>query len=471
MRDHSERIARRERIALLLIVLVAVAVRVVHFAQAYPGPAFHAHDWAQGDMAFFHEVALRIAGGDVLLDGDVHPHHDWMTDVASQWRVSHPEEAARSGSPGSMGAAADDRIWSRWLGGKRFYQEPLYAYGVAMLYRLTAPEVGIVFLVQMLLGVSTTVLLYLATRRVFGRTAAAFAAAFSTVTGSLLFYELALLRATSLVFFTTLLLWISVRAIQRGGTGEWAWTGVVAGLAMALKMTFAPIAAGLLIHAAFDRHRALSARRRNAAAFAAACALALAPIAVRNVLVGVPPWAVANGAMNFAMGNAAGAFVRTGTPTYSFAALGGILDRSGDGLAATVVETLRTYDRPLDWVLLLIRKFVAVWHWYEIPNNLNLAYAQLHAPVLRWLPVRFDFLAALAAVGVLAAGRRHFRAWPFAGMIIVTTVVLVLFAHNSRFRLPMLPPLLSFAGLALANGVAHARQRRWRPLLGGAVLA
>lgn len=452
-----------------LILLLSVAVRVVHYVQAYPGPAFEAHTWDQGDMSFFHRVAMRIAGGDLWLDGVVQPRHDWMLEVSADWLRSHPREAeALSGLAARTGEPAGSLLWARWLGGKRFYQEPLYAYAMAGIYALAGPDVRAIFLVQMALGVLTNLLVYLTTLRVFGKRAALFAATGAILYPPLLFYELTLLRATGIVFLTAALLFASSRAIADGTPRWWAVSGLVCGFGMSLKMTFLPLALGLLLHPLLDRGRA--GRRRLAAAglFAAACLAPLSPIAVRNVLVGVPPWEVANGAMNFAMGNAAGLDVRLGSPAYAFPELGGILGRSGGRFAATVVETLRTYAHPLDYLRVLARKLMPIWHWYEIPNNVNFYYAQLHAPILRWLPIRFELVASLAALGVVLYGKRNRRQWPFVGTIVVTSLVLVLFAHNSRFRLPMVPALLPFAGYGLSKGIDGLRERRWKPVIGAA---
>ena len=51
-------------------------------------------------------------------------------------------------------AERGERIWDSWLGEKTFYQDPLYAYFLAILYALFGPSVGAAVLVGLVVTVS-----------------------------------------------------------------------------------------------------------------------------------------------------------------------------------------------------------------------------------------------------------------------------------------------------------------------------
>ena len=106
-------------------------------------------------------------------------------------------------------------------------------------------------------------------------------------------------------------------------------------------------------------------------------------------------------------------------------------------------------------------KFVAVWHWHEISDNANFYFYSLHAPVLRWAPLRFAAVAPLALVGLALSWRRCHRTWPLLLMLASALAVLVVFGPMSRYRLAVVPVLLIFAAAAVVHVVECVATRRW----------
>ena len=96
---------------------------------------------------------------------------------------------------------------------------PLYSYLVGLTYRVIGDDVRFVFGWQMGLGVMSTVLIWLLARRFFGDLVGACAGALAVLCGPLVYYELFLLRESTIVFAGLGVVWLADRALTRG---SWA---------------------------------------------------------------------------------------------------------------------------------------------------------------------------------------------------------------------------------------------------------
>ena len=107
----------------------------------------------------------------------------------------------------------------------------------------------------------------------------------------------------------------------------------------------------------------------------------------------------------------------------------------------------------------------------EIKRNQDVYFARTYSwlmSVLLWKIHHFAFpfglLGPLAAVGMVLAWRHR----PQAGLLLLCTgaysASLLLFFITGRYRLPLVPLLLLFAGYALVWLVQQGQDRQWRPL-------
>ena len=214
----ADRLSRHRRAILAILVALSLAARLVYFVQVNATPFVEMHEWRQTDMHYYDGWARQIAAGDWLSASVRIPMHRWHREVAARYLTSHPDarpaldqEAARVGH----GIDAEDVLWSRWMGVPRFYQDPLYAYLMAATYKLARPDVRAVFAWQLALGVLTNVLIWVLARRFFGDAVAACAGALAVLCAPLMFYELLLLRDSSIVCAGLALVWLLDRARGR----------------------------------------------------------------------------------------------------------------------------------------------------------------------------------------------------------------------------------------------------------------
>jgi len=457
----EEWLGQRRKHTLIAIVTIALVLRVLCFLELAGSPCFWWHEWAESDLNTFHSWALTVADGDRWSATVRPPLHGWHREVAEQYAQISPEQWAelKAASPPDDPDAAARALWDRWCGGGRTYHDPLYPYVVAGTYMLLGPAVGWVYAWQMVLGIVTLVLVYVLARRYFGELAAIAAVGLGLLYGPLLFYEFVLLRAALIVFFGLLLVFLLDEARERQTALSWLGVGVALGFSLTLKAHFVlmiPAAVALLVA------RCLRPWRRFvccAVALALGLLIGFGPAAVRNLVAGAPPLALAsNGPPTFLTSNAED----SGYVHLGIRHVGRILGETDNAFLPTAIATLRTHPSFAHYLQLVGQKVLATWYWLEEPNNANFYYAQLHSKVLRSLPVSFGLIGPPAIIGLILALRRFPRCAPLYFVVLTNCAVLYVFFVFGRFRLPLVAALLPFAGFTLARLTQAVLARRWR---------
>jgi 4-amino-4-deoxy-L-arabinose transferase-like glycosyltransferase len=461
------RLARRRGAVVLLLLLTATALRVELYRQASTSPAGWWHRWEESDMAFFDAWGRRLAAGDWLTDTDLHPYHGWHATVAAIHFGFHPEDAralqrqaAERGDPREPGAL----LWSRWFGGKRFHQEPLYPYLIGLTYALFGPDALLVHLWQLAVGVACVGLLWLVTRRAFGDVAALAAGLLGVFYGPLLVYEVTLLRTTLLALATLAL----VAALQAtwGRRRAWRWLafGLLAGLAVLLKTTFLLLVAGVLGALLAVLRQRPRASLAAGAALLAGLSLALAPAVARNLAVGAPALSLESvGPLNVILSLSSDSEVNVRGFAPNHGTFAEVMGRTDGRPWPVLLDTLAIHDDVADLALMGVRRMANALSAYEAPNNVNLLAMERDAPVLRLAAAGFGLAAALGLPGlVLALGMRRRRA--LVGALVLALLAglapLVVFGTLARYRVLFALALLPFAGLTVARGLAWASEGR-----------
>jgi 4-amino-4-deoxy-L-arabinose transferase-like glycosyltransferase len=369
-----------------------------------------------------------------------------------------------------------------------FFQDPLYAYLLAVVYSIVGHHHIPVVLIQLLLGTLVPLILYLATRHALGRPTAACAGVIAALYLPAIYYEGLILKTSLATFLVALWLALTASAIRRDKLVWWTVSGSVLGLACLSRgnlLLMVPVtAAWVLFESTPRRTRArglaavLSDRTRWAAAGALllGCAVVLAPVAIRNRIVG-SEWVLttANAGQNFYIGNNAlnetGEYQRLPfvdpNPKYEQRDFANeATRRAGRPLSAREVSSYwfdeaRAWiaKQPGSWLHLLWLKLRAYWGAYEIPDNLDYYLYRERAPVLRLAPPGFGLLAPLGLLGAALAWRQ--RGWPRLLVLLVGIYsgTVILFFVFSRFRMAMMPALYvlaAFGALELWRSVRRA---------------
>ncbi len=312
--------------------------------------------------------------------------------------------------------------------------------------------------------------------------------------GPFVFYEGHLLKAVlSLVFLPWAVL-AAARALRRGTPRDFAWCGFALGAGSLVQGHVMPLVpAGVLVLGWRALRGAGPTRRfnaRSAAMLVIGAALALSPVALRNSLVaGRPVLSTAQGGaalwlcnnpdnpLGIAEHNAG---IRQ-VPRHERDDFHAETERL-TGRSMTSGEISRYWaarslawiaEQPTAWLAVEARKLAALCSRYESPDNTGYFLGQEVSAFLRYTPARFGVVFPLACGGALLAWRRRRSGPGGVGALAWATLlyggVVILFCVTSRYRLPWVPLLLTFAGYLLGECLRLGAGRE-RLLIGGALL-
>jgi hypothetical protein len=302
--------------------------------------------------------------------------------------------------------------------------------------------------------------------------------------GPMIHYEVTLLRTSFISLTGIALLYAGQRLIDSrdrtgpGDHGRLLAFGCFIGVATALKITFLVFSGGLLVVLFWPLRRQLKSVVVQSATVAAGIVLILAPIWIRNHLVGAPMFSMTSvGAVTFAGTNVPGYIPSFGWYPYEFPHLvAQVMEECEGSLPGAVASSVALHDSLADYVALLFAKFAQVWHWYELPNNTNYYYSCLHSDLLALSRYVVNALWILPAglVGIAISLRQRRQVGTWLWYLVCCLVPLAVFYMLSRFRVPLIVAMMPFAAFAVVQVADRLLVRRFArvaaPMVAFAVL-
>ncbi len=383
-----------------------------------------------------------------------------------------------------LDSAEYDR-WARqiaggdWRGEGAFFQAPFYPYLIATVYAVVGPRLSAVYLLQIVAAVAAIWALWRCGLRLAGWEVGLAAAALAAACGVLVFHDALLLKESLAVSATAFLLLALVAAREAGAPlRRWLGAGLLLGLLVELREN-ALLLAPLLLLLPWLSNDDSPARRHALAASAlllGGLALALAPIAVRNLAVaGEPLLTSFQGGVNFWIGNnpdADGTYrplvVGRQVPERERAEAVRLAEQAAGRKLAPREVSRYWLHRALAWAArepgaflrLQARKLALFWSPYEWPDTVDYAWVRTQSPALRAAFVERGALSLLALAGLWLV-RRQLRRWaPVLVVLAGWMAVTVAFFLFSRYRLPAVPALALLAAVPVARVIEAARARR-----------
>ena len=355
-----------------------------------------------------------------------------------------------------------------------FWQPPLYSYLLGFLFAVSGENYYLPRLLQALFGALVCGGTYLLGLRLFPPAVALGAGLAAAFYGPLIYFGGELLPTIpALLLNLALLLLLLTAPLKRG----WPWliAGLVLGLAalaVANILLFAPV---LLLWLWFSRGNFV----QRGALFFLGIALVIAPVALRNYLVG-NDWVLIshNAGINFYIGNNPD-YQRTVDirPGRSWLQLVEMPKREA-GIERPSAKSrfffARSWDfaatNPLDYAWLQLYKLYLFWHGDEIKRNIDPYFARRDSVLLAALLWKqgvafpFGFVAPFALIGLVlftrtAAGKTE-QGRLFLLFTLTYMVSVVGFFVTARYRLPVVPVLLLYAGFGLYSLWKESPYRR-----------
>ncbi len=338
---------------------------------------------------------------------------------------------------------------------------PGYPFFVAALLALSNGSLMAVRVAQSVLGAIGCVLTARVAARTIDPKAFLWAGLLQAAYAPLIYLETALLAEAVLLFLLVLALDIVTSAQNRAR--RWLLGGVVLGAACVVRPTALVLVAAFFI--VLIRKRGWDRQTRtHALAFASGVAILVAPVVIQNWRVTGMPIIQAYGGMNIYLGN---------RPSGDGAARvrpGGEWDRL-EGEATRAGTTRNDQDRyylqrtlseianqPAAYLGLLASKLWWTLQDDELRDSHSFYFFAAAWAPLAWLP-SFSWILALAAAGAVA-GRPREPAW-LAASAIAMLATIVLLVLGTRYRIPLVPAVIAFAGGGVAATIDAFRSRRW----------
>jgi len=417
------------------VFAIALCVRLLHVAALYDSPFFH------------------------FMLGDAHTYDAWGLDLAA----------------------------GNWLGQEVFYQAPLYPYFLGIVYATFGHDYLALRLVQALLGAGACALLARAGWMLFGKSAGIASGILLALYAPAIFFDGMVQKSVLSLFLLCLSLWFVARLLERSDFGPartWFGCGLATG-ALVLARENAIVLAAVLVAWPFFHARLLrsepGALRRTRPFFAslalvAGLACALLPVAARNQVVGgefhlttsqlgtnlfIGNNPDANGSyMPLRYGRGSAKYEREDATALAEEATGRTLtpsevSRYWTGRAIDFASSQRA-----DWLRLMARKFALLWDAIEAVDSED----QYTVAEGSW-PLRvtgrfahFGVVAPLAVLGIFVTwGDRRRLAVLYAEMGAYAASVLLFYVF-ARYRYPLVPFLVLFAGVGLTGALRFARE-------------
>ena len=461
---------RREGFWLVVVILVAAALRAWYLTEVAQAPDFRA---LRQDLEVQDYQARAMVSGD--------------------WTV--PE------------GRNDPKITTT-----PYYRPPGYPYLLAGIYFVTGGDYLAPRAFNMLLGLLSIVLMYLFGRAVYHRWVGMAVAALMAGYWGFIYYEGEINDPAMFVILVPCLLW-SLRFWATSFKFRWALTaGLLTGVYAIMRpniLLFGPFMAAWMLHAGWRAGRLRRVPGGWIGLFAAF--LIIAPVTVRNYVVSgeFVPVSTYFGE-NFLIGNGEESDGYTswtpylqrleGTGQFSVWVYSNIVR----GLAKEVGNEQLTdseaskifFKKGLDYAMahklrtlnLALKKAVMFWSPWEMTENKVVQCEKDYYPPLRYMP-GFPLFMGLFCAGLLIMandarrgqlldGRSPGSAAPGPGQVTVLILLFILvyyasfipFFVNARARHPIVPLMMLFGGYGLFRIGAWTAARRARPALGGVLL-
>ena len=386
--------------------------------------------------------------------------------------------------------AGDGRVYDEWaqriaggdwLGQGVFYQAPLYPYFLGVLQFVVGHNLWLIRFWQIILGAFSCAVIYLVGKNLFSRAAGIAAGLLLAIYAPAIFFDVLIEKSILDIILLSLLLFILLDSGMESHWAKWFAAGALLGLLGLSRenaLILVPVIA-LWLLLQFANPQPLALRARWLGLFFAGLLLVLFPVGLRNLTVGGEfKLTTSQLGANFYIGNNPAANGTYGSirniihenqlegpdaKRLAERALGRTLT-AGEVSSYWLGQALEyVRAQPTKWLRLLGLKWLLVWNAREIEDSDDFYIYQSWSWLLKllgWIN-HFGILAPLAALGLWLARDRWQYLWPLHAMILALAASVAIFYVFGRYRYPLVPLLVLFAGAGVVEAARFFRDRVW----------
>lgn len=422
MNTFQEKVEKKERVVLLLIFILAFAVRFIYILGISRLPLF---DFPFADALYNLDWAKQIASGE---------------------------------------------LWAK----APFFRAPLYPFFLSLLIKIFGEDLYFLRVVQILIGSLSCVLIYLLARRLFNSKVALLSAIFACLYAPFIFFEGEFQDTFLIIFLDILLVYLLFLTQKKPSVFRFFLSGIILGLSAIARPNILLFAVFIPFWVFFYFRKKISLRSvlNFVAFFLLGICLIVLPVVLVNYLAGndfvIIAW---QGGINFYLGNnpnasgykAVASGIRTTWEGIYFDSINLSQKLRGRELCFSQTQTFWLkqglnfiFKQPFLALKLYIKKIALFLGGYEIPENPNIYFFWSHPknllkPLLWKKIIHFPtgLLLPLAWLGVFLSFKEWKKHSLVLGFIFSYMLSVILFFVNTRFRLPVIHFLLIFSALAI----------------------
>lgn len=341
-----------------------------------------------------------------------------------------------------------------------FYYQPFYyAVFLPLTMLIAGGSLAGTVIAQALLGTATVFLAGLCSLKIFGKKAAIITALLLAFNNVLTAYTAYCLIATLQAFWVILILYLSLKAIEKNNVKIWIMLGIMTGLAILTRGNIWFFVPGILALAFRGGSKNIKKSLLHAVLLIAFIFVPQLPfIAWNTVKLGKFSGPSTAGPTVLALGNTPeappagkdpGSF-GPGPMEYPLSFQVWVNGQDQQSVPSRILGWF--FREPGAYCELNFRKLLLFWDWREVPNNIEIKFNCSKSVVYEHLPlipnyfVIFPGLAALIAFFFRAVDKRNAKLRTLLYFILAYMLATMAFYILGRFRLPGIPLLAVAAG-------------------------
>ncbi|MEW6618103.1 MAG: glycosyltransferase family 39 protein [bacterium] len=332
---------------------------------------------------------------------------------------------------------------------------PLYFYFLALIYSFVGHEPFKAIIVQIFMGLGTCLIVYLIAKQLFNKNIGMIAAGICSLYGAFMVYETLLLTTVLDSFLLLLSVFVLLKSVSQNSMRWYFAAGVILALSSLSRATtllvFPFLLLWLLIRLGMNK-RFLCA----GGLIVLGMALTFAPVTYRNYKYsGKFILLTATGPVAFWAGNNEDSEGFYHLPPYADE----MSSKNKNFYSEDAIRFIK--EKPEKYLRLLFKKITVFWNAYEIPDN-DVVYDRFLklSPLLR-IMIPFGLVASLGIMGLfLSLGRLNKNLFLLYLVIFGYMSAIVFFFIQSRFRVPIVPYLSIFAGVTIYYWYKKIQRKR-----------